>query len=124
MANSESDTVRGIAVPVTDDTTTVNLDRSDGTVLEALYRTIGCHLVDVVRLDHGIDMWVDDEGMITSEVNRRATLLAWALGLTTQLYFGDVVFASSDEHGETVSLSSDQEDLLNRLLNTNTSQPA
>ena len=44
----------------------INLDRTD--MLDAMYRAIGCNLVDVVGLAENLDMWLDDEGTVCPTV--------------------------------------------------------
>lgn len=65
-----------IAVDGTIDTVELTRDEPGGSALPALYTAIGCAWVDVVRLTDELDMWVDDEGMFTAEVNTVATAVA------------------------------------------------
>ncbi|WP_280297861.1 DUF3846 domain-containing protein [Nocardia neocaledoniensis] len=65
---------------------------------------LDCSLVDVVRLDESVDMWIDDEGMYNHPVNVGATLLARSYGWTHQPYFGPVLICSADEDGDSVDL--------------------
>lgn len=82
-------------------------------------------LVDVVRCD-GVDAWVNDEGIYThaDQPNHVGTLLATALGATYPgaALRGPMVFAESDEEGETVPLGAEQSvrvaDLLLRLADS------
>lgn len=63
---------------------------------------LDCALVDVVRLDEGVDMWIDDEGMYNHPVNAGATLLARTYGWIHQPYFGPVLICSVTEDGDSV----------------------
>ncbi|MFF0818628.1 DUF3846 domain-containing protein [Rhodococcus sp. NPDC003318] len=76
----------------------------------ALREAIGCRWFDVVALGPGLDMWVDDEGLVVNEpvVNVVATLIARSYGFRWQPYAGTVVFTSSDDEGDAVSLSRNQ----------------
>jgi hypothetical protein len=76
-----------------------------GDTLHFLYEQIGCSTVDCVRLADGLDMWVDDEGLYTSEVNWLATMLAHTFGFLGEAIYGDVVLADGNSEGETIALS-------------------
>lgn len=83
-------------------------DLDDSNVLRALYDCIGCSMVDVVRLQPDLDMWVDDEGLIVSDpqINKVATIIAHSLGYNAQAYCGKVVFTGgADEEGNTLPIS-------------------
>lgn len=86
----------------------VNVSESS---LAGMREQIGCRVVDVVRLDHGIDGWIDDDGYYTQERNLLATVIATMLGRDERcgLLHGPVLFLSVDEaDGVTRSLSPDQ----------------
>lgn len=76
--------------------------------LAGMQEQIGCNLVDVVRLDDGVDMWIDDEGLYRSGPNPVATVMAPMLGYATQRYHGTALFLAIDEEGATRSLSPEQ----------------
>jgi hypothetical protein len=76
--------------------------------LAGMRAQIGCDLVDVVALDDGIDMWVDDEGLYRSVPNPVATVMAPMLGYVTQRFHGTVLFLAVDDEGDTRSLSPEQ----------------
>lgn len=93
------------ALAVYPDGTAADVVLPAGRVLETLYEVIGCRCVDVVRLREGMDMWVDDEGMVAGGVSEPATRLARACGLVWQPYFGVVVVTGgADAAGDTLSL--------------------
>lgn len=74
--------------------------------LKIMYEAIGCSSVDVVALTTGIDMWLDDEGMVAREINLPATLLARRFGWVNQPYFGPVLLTGgADTAGDTLPLS-------------------
>lgn len=85
----------------------VAFTRGDGPQVNTL---LNCRCADVVRLAQGLDMWVDDEGLMVAEpmVNEVATRIARAYGFGFQPYVGPVLFASVDDEGETVGLTSGQ----------------
>lgn len=77
---------------------------SDGGVLRELQEAVGGY-VDVVALDQGLDMWVNDEGLVNGmSVNWLASALAARSG-AQQPYWGPAVFTGgADEEGKTLSL--------------------
>lgn len=88
-----------------------------GRVLEALYGVIGCRCVDVVRLREGLDMWVDDEGMLAGDASEPATRLARTYGFVWQPYFGVVVVTGgADAAGDTLSLGAGDARTVRELL--------
>ena len=85
-------------------------DPGQDTHITELQAAIGCHWFDVIRCDHGIDLWVDDEGMINgSTLNRPATFLANLLGYPSPVYGSVVVLGANAATGDTMPLTSDQE---------------
>jgi hypothetical protein len=90
----------------------------DGTILtttlpaenlgDTLCATIDCRVFDVVALDGGIGLFVDDEGLMDgSPLNLCATVLAHQLGAGAAI-FGIAVAASVDVEGSTLGLSDEQ----------------
>lgn len=76
----------------------ITLPPGDG-CLHALYQQIGCGSVDLVRLTPQLDMWLDDEGMYSQDLNVLATFIARRLGWTQQPYFGPaVITGGADEN--------------------------
>lgn len=61
------------AVALTCEGEFTDIELTAGDTLPGLYQAIGCGLVDVVALTAQLDMWVDEEGMITSGPNPLAT---------------------------------------------------
>lgn len=105
-----TNTVTAVKIDVNGQATIVELQADGQGVGKAVREALDCRNFDVVRLAPGLDMWIDDEGLFTDdpEVNRVATRIARSYGLRWQPYVGTVVFASSDQEGETQSLSEDQ----------------
>ena len=81
----------------------------DSTFLDECYKAIGCDCVTVARLPLGIDAWVDDMGLLKS--NNPCVYLfdifTGEMAYPTPLA-GNIVFSSSNEEGETVSLNNEQ----------------
>lgn len=85
----------------------------------ALQKGIGCDHFDLVRLDEGIDLYVDDEGAINaSPFNLYLTIIAHALG-TPAVLFGNGIALSSDPcTGESISLIPEQIRLISTAITT------
>lgn len=96
--------VSGVRVDVEGAVSEVTAQRGD--TLCMLQTAVG-GFVDVVRLPDGVDMWVGDEAAYTEPVNAWASVLNDLLG-GQPVIWGPVVFASSTEEGDTVSLSAEQ----------------
>ncbi len=98
--------------------TVVDLTEGGKKTLEGLYEAIGCRFVDVVRVaPPQLDMWIDDEGLYAFEA--MPNVLAEHIVSTVtrqrlvQRIVGAVVFAATNDEGETVSLDQRMvEDLL------------
>lgn len=96
----------------------LNLPADSGDRLRTMYAALDCTLVDVVRLTTCLDMWVDDEGLLTGRpVNPVATALARHYGYVHQHYVGPVLLCSVDDEGNSLDLNRAQvRALLTRLL--------
>lgn len=79
---------------------------SESGLLRYLQETVG-GLVDVVALDAAVDMWVNDEGLLTEQVNPVASLVAGSVKRADlQPFYGRAVFTGgADEQGITTGLS-------------------
>lgn len=76
--------------------------------VQAIAEAIGCEVFTVVGLDEGIDLYVDDEGLINgSPLNLALTVLTHKLG-HNEVLFGNGLLFSMDNDGETVSLTERQ----------------
>jgi hypothetical protein len=74
--------------------------------------------IECVRLNHEIDMWVNEEGkMIDScEYNPTASAIFWTnFGFMTDMIYGDVMFTSSNEDGDTIGLNIEQIEYLKEI---------
>lgn len=94
---------------------TVTISRKD-TVTE-LQQAIGARWFDVVRLDHGIDLYVDDEGAINgSTLNLPATIIAHTLGTPAALFGNAIALGVDETSGESLSLNDEQTQLIVHAL--------
>lgn len=77
--------------------------------LQSKYEKIGCDTVDVVRLPMRVDVWVDDEGLL-KEMNPVMEYSIKVEGKSPEklLLAGNAFFLSYDEQGNTIGLSSEQ----------------
>lgn len=74
--------------------------------------------IECVRLNKGIDMWVNEEGKILDycDYNPTATAIFWTTyGFMTDTIYGDVIFTSSNEEGETIGLTIEQVEYLKEI---------
>lgn len=84
----------------------ITIDSKD--TVTAIAEAIGCDIFTVVGLQDGIDVYVDDEGLINgSSLNLALTIVAHRLGCPAVL-FGNGLVVSIDDDGETVSLTEQQ----------------
>ena len=66
--------------------------------LDSMQGVVG-GLIEVVRLSHNVDLWINEEGRFTKEPNR---LVTDERGNRWDI-FGDFFLASHDQEGETTS---------------------
>lgn len=99
----------------------VSLDTHD--VSTQLTELIGCNLFDVVHLEDGIDVYVDDEGLLIERpvLNLALTVLAHALGTPAVLFGNGVVLGGDAETGDTLGLTRAQRQ---RVLDTMRQKPS
>lgn len=100
--------------------------------LKMLYKAIGCDMVDVVEIAHGIDMWVDDEALykIGHKSNWLATMLRtafWAksggaidIPADYPQIFGKAVLLGRDDEGKSIDLSPEQVEYIRSLMDVKT----
>ncbi|SKO33970.1 Domain of uncharacterised function (DUF3846) [Mycobacteroides abscessus subsp. abscessus] len=109
MAQESSDQAGSIVIRTDGTIETIDIEAvSSDERLQLMYAALGCHTMDLVRLTDGIDMWVDDNGLYTAEVNPIATALAQRYGLTWQSYHGAVLLAAADDEGDTINLTTER----------------
>lgn len=91
-------------------------DMDGDSLLRSLYSVIGCDLIQVIELTHGIHAIFDEEGKVTgAEPNPRATATAKALGFRFfpgDHLVGSVVFLGLSKGGEHVSLTDEQRNMV------------
>lgn len=75
-----------------------------------LQTQIGCDIFDVVHLEDGIDVFVDDEGLLVARpaLNVALTVLAHQLGSQAVLFGTGIVLGGDDASGETLGLTEAQ----------------
>lgn len=94
----------------------VTIDSDDN--VTAIQRVVDCDCFTVVGLKDGIDLYVDDEGLINgSELNLALTIVAHRLGVPMVLFGNDLAVSVNDD-GETVSLNPAQRTLVAEALCT------
>ena len=73
--------------------------------------------IECVRLKKGITMWVNDNGIAEGlDYNPTATAIYWTTyGFMSGQIFGNVIFTSSDDEGETIGLNAEQVDYLKMI---------
>ncbi len=84
----------------------------------SIAQAIGCEVFTVVGLQDGIDVYVDDEGLINgSTLNLALTIVAHRLGCPAVL-FGNGLVVSVDDDGQTVSLTERQREIVLAAMST------
>lgn len=117
--------VTAILVTVQGEVSTVDL-AEEGSVLQGMYKAIGCTTVDRVPLAFNTDMWLDDEGAITTNPSDPlATLNPYAMRIVARYLgaeveelnplFGNVLIARQD-NGDTKSVTPDDIDLVTKVV--------
>jgi len=73
--------------------------------------------IELVRLNNGVDMWVNENGIAENlPYNPTATAIYWSnFGFMSGQIFGDVVFTSSNDEGDTTGLTVSQFEYLNEI---------
>lgn len=89
-------------------TRTVPLDPAESG--ESIRTLIGCRLFTVVGLGGGLDLYADDESLVTPEpvLNLAATVLAHQYGMQTAIFGTAVVAGVEEETGDTRTLTREQ----------------
>lgn len=90
----------------------------DGDHLDAMYREIGCDLVECVGLRHDLDLWVDEEGKLNDawELNLAATALLHRHGLRDVVAGTALLTGGVDEDGNTLGITDQAAADIERLL--------
>ena len=104
-ANTTED-LHGLRITL-DEMESIFIDRT--LIVTSLQHSIACDTFDVVRLDHDIDLFVDDEGAINGfPLNLALTIIAHALG-TPAVLFGNAIALRCDPiTGDSLSLTAEQ----------------
>ena len=118
MTNPTTTGLTAAVLTVDGELTVTELPRAVTARVAALHAHIGCTTFDVVAVADDLDMWLDDEGLLT---NRRPNLLASQLVLQItgrlQRWVGDVVFTGGvDPEGDSTPLSQARLDEIRELV--------
>lgn len=73
--------------------------------------------IECVRLNNGVDMWVNDNGIAEGlEYNPTATAIYWSnFGFMSGRIYGNVIFTSNDGMGDTTGLTVSQVEYLKEI---------
>ena len=71
--------------------TTIKMDKG----LKALYKEIGCELVEKVTLANGIDMWLDEEGLLQNPQAPKFCFVG-----SSNVFTGNAIIAGYTANGE------------------------
>lgn len=82
--------------------------------LDSYYKLINCRMIDIVNW-FGIDMVVDDEGLIYD----KPVALRYLNGSSYFHLVGTIIFVSYDDEGDTVSLNPNVERILREISENN-----
>lgn len=70
------------------------------TKLQTYYNLLGCDLITMAGLANGVDMILDDEGLLKDQ----KTQAYFKMGIGSQPFAGKALIVGTDEEGNTVSL--------------------
>lgn len=89
-------------------------------VLEDLYRSMRCSMVEIVALIPGVDLWCDEEALLKRPLQpNRAWLVRHGSADLTKPLFGDVIALGRTDDGAARTLTMDEaDDALARVVAT------
>ncbi|MCT2031839.1 DUF3846 domain-containing protein [Dietzia cinnamea] len=96
----------------------VTVAQANGSHLASMYAHIGCRTVDVISVSTNagtLDVWVDDEGAFTAAQNVIMSAVLTALTGHSALTFGNALILTSNDEGETLSLTAEQRHLITEV---------
>lgn len=90
----------------------------EGIHLDAMYREIGCDLVECVGLRDDLDLWVDEEGKLKDgwEPNLPATAILYRHGRRDLVAGTALLTGGADRDGNTLGISDETAAEVRRLL--------
>lgn len=105
-----------IAISLTHDDVATAHEFVVGDSYNLLNKTVGGY-IECVGLNYGIDMWVNEDGIaLNLPYNASATAIYWTnFGFMSGQIFGNVIFTSSDDEGETTGLTVEQFNYLKEI---------
>ncbi|GAB2564222.1 DUF3846 domain-containing protein [Leucobacter ruminantium] len=79
---------------------------------------LDCRLLDIVALGDGLDMFVDDEGLLVDRpvLNLAATIVAHQRGARSAIFGKALVLGIDDDTGETLTLTPEQARSVQQLM--------
>jgi hypothetical protein len=70
------------------------------TKLQTIYALLGCHIITITSLAEGIDMVLDDEGLLKDSENQAY----FKFGIGSQPFAGKALIIATDDEGDFASL--------------------
>lgn len=90
--------------------------QANGSNLNEMYHFLETRAVDVIRLPHNIDLWVDDEALLHDDPRINVPLaLTMALMVSAEdmpVLCGSGLFLTFNDEGESVSLTEQQKQII------------
>lgn len=119
--------VTAILVTVQGEVSMIDLAEK-GDILQGMYEALDCRSVDRVALAYSVDMWVDDEGLLTyTDENADEVLNPFARAIVAkylaysveeiQIFCGNVLIARKNDEGDTISVSPAEVDIVTKIVN-------
>lgn len=116
MTTTNATSIRGILIPANSPHETVEISTEE--TWRKIQTAIGADHFTVCACRDGIDLYVDDEGLINgSAFNMPLTIVAHTLGYPAAI-FGDGLALRVDEDGESQSLTEEQAAAVTAALST------
>jgi hypothetical protein len=89
---------------------TIKPDEGKTTHLQSFYELLNCKYVEMLRLDDGLVLWVDEEGLLNGAVpNPHLSAVFQKLGGRNVPFVGSGLFSAINSKGESISLTSEQQ---------------
>lgn len=93
-----------------------------GTELEDLQKIVGGYIeipfISKVFNDNGIDVIINEEGKLIEGLKPEIAIVNEKQGNILDIVYGNCVFASHDEEGNTIALTEEQIEIVNNELET------
>lgn len=93
-----------------------------GTELEDLQKIVGGYIeipfLSKKFFEHGIDIIINEEGKLIDGLKAEIAIVSEERGTILDIVYGNCVFASHDEEGNTIALTEEQVEIVNNELET------